>query len=225
MEHSSIQIMQRVSCLILLSIFFSGCEEPALYDGPASDLEVQITILDDQYGYSDVPVLAVFHYSGKMVQIGSSAQVTCNGVELKWTGLAHGARVSRLAVGGKYIFNYSWNGTTTTIEITVPAPPVVTSPTNNSTVTRTNNLSITYVAGNGVGVRGSYSDGSTAIGGSPGLQPDNGIYTGIDGTELKPGPGSVGVTREYNQTVPNSGFKSAEYTYDTSSASVKIIFQ
>ena len=215
----------RVICLILLTMFSVGCEPPAVYDGPASNLDVQITILDDQSSSSDIPVIALFLYQGKAVQFGNSVQITCDGINLKKNGSIQGARVPKLPIGGKHSFAYSWNGSTTTIEITVLAPPVITSPTNQATVIRTNNLSISYIAGNGVGMRGSYSDGSTAIGANPDVQLDNGLYTGIDGTQLKAGPGSVLVTREYEQAIANSGFKSAKYTYDTSSASIKVILQ
>jgi len=200
-------------CLFLALVLGScDCNPPATVDAAASSLDVTIGVLDTTQNSSDgkVPVVVQFLLNGALVQFGSNAQVTCNGVTLAFNGLGNAGRVPMVPPGGTYTVSYIHGGTTTAA-VVAPARPVITSPAANSTVTRTNNLTISYVADGGVGVRPSAGDGSTGMSGSQ--QPDNGTATGLNVTSLHPGAGSVGLVREIKGPIGGTGFKSATSDY------------
>jgi archaellum component FlaF (FlaF/FlaG flagellin family) len=206
---------------IALLMSCKGCNPPATVDTPASNLDLKVTIIDTDPNPSDgkVPVVAQFLLNGAVVQFGSSAQVTCNGVTLAFNGVGNAERVPMVAPGGTYSIVYTRGGTPTTLNATAPPRPTIVSPTANSTVTRSSSLTITYVSDGGAGVRGSAGDGSTGLGGNQ--EPDNGNYTGFNVSSLKAGPGTLGLTREFQNTVGGTGFKSAQVTYNVGS-SIKV---
>lgn len=209
---------------ILLGLLFTleallhpACNPPATVDLAASDLDVKITVIDTDKNPSDhkVPIVMQFFTNGKFVQLASNATVTCNGVALSWNGLGYAQRVPIVATGGAYSCRHQRNNVTATANATVPARPVITSPTPGATVTRSNSLTIAYQPDGGTGVRGGAGDGSTGLSGN--VQADNGFFTGFDVSTLKAGPGTVSITREFTFTPPSGGFKSVEVKYSAGS--------
>jgi hypothetical protein len=199
-------------------VFLNACKEPATVDKPASELSVKLTVIDTDESPSDgkVPVVMQFFFQGEYVKLSSNAAITCNGVTLTDHGLGYAERVPIAPVGGAYVFQHSRSGVNTTVGVAVPARPVFVSPTAGSSVARSTNLSISYVAGNGSGIRASAGDGSTGLGKN--LQPDNGIYTGFDVSSLNAGPGTIGITREVeNLHSGGAGFSSVESAYSSGS--------
>lgn len=89
----------------------NGCQPPATVDEPASNLDVNFAVLDITETPSDGKVIAVMQLlkNGTVVQFGSNASATCNGVALTYNALTTGyaERVPLLAVGGTYNFRYS----------------------------------------------------------------------------------------------------------------------
>jgi hypothetical protein len=163
-----------------------------------------------------VPVFMQFFFGGKYVKLASNAVVTCNGVTLTDNGLGFAERVPIVAPGGVYTYQHSRAGVNTTVSITVPQRPVITSPAANASVTRSTSLTISYIAGTGSGVRASAGDGTTGLGGN--LQADSGTYAGFDVSSLHTGPGSIGLNREFaNIHSGGAGFSSVESKYTSGS--------
>ena len=200
----------------IFSVFLAACDPPATVDLPASDLDVKITVIDVTESPSDgkLPVVMQFFSNGKYVKLAGGVSVTCNGVVLTDNGLGPAERVPLLSPGNQYVFRHVRNGTTTIANVLIPSRPVITSPAQNATVTRSSNLSITYVAGTGTSIRGNASDPSTSTGSGTG-QPDNGTYPGLNVTTLVPGPGTVSITRESKSNI-TTGFKTTEINYTSS---------
>jgi hypothetical protein len=207
-----------------LLLTLPSCHPPEVVDLPASALDVTISVIDGTPTPTDgkVIVAAQFSSAGKVVQLGSAATVTCNGVPLVWNGLlgAHAQRVPLVAVGGAYTVSHVRAGVTTTTTLVVPARPVILSPATGATVTRSASLTITYAPGSGTNIRGSAGDGATGLSGNQ--QPDNGTYTGLDVTSLKVGAGTVGLTRELTATLTGSGYHSAKTSYTTGAADTPV---
>ncbi len=200
----------------LLAIL-AACNPPPVVDVAASNLDLNISIIDTDASPSDgkVPIIVQFFLNGTYVQLASNATVTCNGVTLTFGGLGYAERVPLVSVGGTYNCAHTRNGVSTNVSVTVPPRPIFTSPSQGASVARSSNLTITYVAGSGSGVRGSAGDGSTGLGGN--REPDNGTYTGLDVSSLKAGPGSIGLTREFTLTPSGTGFKSVKISYSSGS--------
>jgi hypothetical protein len=159
-----------------------------------------------------------FTYNGKAVKFAGNETVTCNGISLVLNELlfAYAANVPAVAVGGTYTFVYTQSGTPTTIIVTAPAPPQFVSPVQGATVNRGSNLTITYAPDGGTGIDVGASDGSTGIRMNIFL-PDNGTYTGLNTSSLKPSPGTLSLIRRYENTLAGSGFRSAKTQYDKDS--------
>lgn len=200
----------------LTAVLLVGCNPPAVVDALGSDLSVRVTVIDTEANPSDgkVPIVLQFSSNGTVVQLAAGASVTCNGVAMPWNGLGYAERVPIVAAGGTYTCVHERNGVTSSILITVPARPVILSPTPGAFVARSASLTVTYVADAGTGVRVSAGDGSTGLGGN--LQPDNGAST-VDVSSLKAGPGSIGVTREFAITPAPGGFQAASVSYSSGS--------
>jgi hypothetical protein len=217
----------RLVPLVVLSGLLAAlpaCHPPAIVDLPASGLDVTITVLDVTPTPSDgkVIVAAQFFSGGKVVQLGSAAAVTCNGIALLWNGLlsAHAERVPLVAVGGTYTVRHVRAAVTATATLVVPPRPVISLPLAGATVTRSANVMVTYVPASSAGVRASASDGSTASGGN--VEPDNGNYTGLNASSLKAGPGTIGLTREITGTLTGTGFNSAKTSYTVGSLDIPV---
>ncbi len=205
------------SCSIVLLVvpfFIASCDPPATVDLAASALDVKITVIDVTENPSDgkVPVIMQFFSNGKYVKLAPGATVTCNGVALTDNGLGSAERVPLLSPGNQYIFRHIRNGTTTTVNVTASSRPVINSPAQNATVTRSSSLTINYVAGTGTGIRGGGGDPSTGLSGT--VQTDNGTYTGLDVSSLKAGPGTISITRESKSNI-STGFKTTEINYSS----------
>lgn len=214
----------RSRLLVFAALFLPGllallvaCNPPPVVDVAASNLDVTITIVDTDATPADgkVPIVVQFFSNGTFVQLASNATVQCNNVNLTFNGLGYAERVALAPAGGTYACSHTRNGVTTNASVTVPARPVLTSPTQGATVARNNSFTITYIAGNGTGVRGVAGDGSTGMSGN--VQPDNGSYTGFDISSLKVGAGTVGLTREFTFAPSGTGFKSVKINYSSGS--------
>lgn len=217
-KQTQIRYLISATCLLFGMVAFSACQPPATVDEPASALAVKLTVIDTEATPSDgkVPVVMQFFSGGKYVKLAGSAAVTCNGVTLTDHGIGFAERVPIQPPGGVYTFQHSRGGVNTTVSIMAPPRPVITSPTAGATVARTNNLTISYVAGSGSGIRGSAGDASTGKSGN--VQPDNGAYTGLDVSTFQAGAGRVGITREFeNIHSGGSGFASVESKYSSGS--------
>jgi hypothetical protein len=211
--------------LLLGLAAFIACQPPATVDEPASALAVKLTVIDTEATPSDgkVPVVMQFFSGGKYVKLASNAAVSCNGVTLTDHGIGFAERVPIQPPGGVYTFQHSRGGVNTTVSITVPPRPVITSPTAGASVPRTSSLTINYVAGSGTGIRGSAGDASTGKSGN--VQPDNGAYTGLDVSTFQAGAGRVGINREFeNIHAGGSGFASVESKY-TSGSDINVTWQ
>lgn len=204
-----------VVILVGILLSFSKCNPPPTVDKAASELELKVFVLDTDETPSDgkVPVIMQFYVGGKYVKLSSTATLSCNGVILTDKGLGYGERVTMVASGGSYTFRHSRSGVNTTVSVTVPPRPVFISPVDGASVTRTTSLTITYVPGGGSGIRGSAGDNS--MGKSGNQQADSGTYTGFDVSDLTAGPGRMGLVREFERTIPGTGFASTESTYSS----------
>ena len=204
------------SFILLFAALLQGCNPPVTVDKPANELTVKISVADTTENPSDqkVPVFMQFFVGGSYVKLASTATLKCNGVTLNDQGvLGYAERVPMQQAGGTYSFVHSRAGVNTTVNVTIPARPVITSPAAGSSVPRTNNLTINYAAANAASVYGSASDSSTGKTGTH--QPDNGTYTGLNVTDLNAGAGKVGIIREIETTHSGTGFLAAESKYNS----------
>jgi hypothetical protein len=191
-------------------------------DRPAAMLTAALVVLDTSAAPSDgkVAVIAELAYNGTVVDAGGNATVSCNGVPLGFGGIGYEGRVPLAA---SYAFVHTRAGVTSTALVTAAARPVVTAPASGDLVTRTSSLTVRYQAGAGARVRATASDGATAVAGSD--QPDTGTYTGVDTSGLRPGAGTVGVTRDIEAVLTGTGFASARSTVTTSSVDVPVTWR
>lgn len=212
-----------VSAAILIAVLITGmsgctgCSSPDVFDGSASLLAVTFVVLDDAEvpGDGKVPVVMQAMYNGALVQLGSTMQVSCNGVALPWNGLfsGHAERVPIQPVGGSYLFTVIHAGATTTASVTVPGRPVFAAPTTaGATLVRTTNFGIHYIPGGGTAVRGNASDGTNSQNNS---QADTGVHAGLDVSTFHSGAGILSITRTLEWVLSGTGFQSAKVKYDT----------
>jgi hypothetical protein len=207
----------RIFLLGVLLVGLTGCQPPAVVDEPASNLDVILGVLDIDETPSDGKVIVVMQLlqNGRVVQISSNANTSCNGVALSYNGLLFGyaERVPIVAVGGAYTFRHSRNGVNTDVSVTVPPRPIFSPPTvAGATLARTNAFTIHYVAGTGASVRGSASDGTKSQNNS---QPDDGTHDGLDVSSFAAGPGTLSITRSLESSIGGTGFHSATMKFDT----------
>ena len=193
----------------------SGCQSPAVVSAPASNLDVNFAVSDVTETPSDGKVIVVMQFlqGGSVVQLGSDATVTCNGVPLTFNALfsGHAARVPLQQPGGVYAFSHSRGGVNTNVSITAPPRPVFSAPTTaGATLARTSGFTIHYVAGTGTAVIGDASDGTHSLNNS---QPDNGAFTGLDVSGFNAGPGTLSIQREIQNPITGTGFHSAAEKY------------
>ena len=162
-------------------------------------------------------VSMLFNVSDGIAQFQAGETVTCNGLPLMYVPLlGYSAWVPTRAPGGAYEFVYTRQGTPTKVSMKALDRPLVTSPMRGAMLQRSNHLSITYMAAGGNDVRAEAGDGKTFTLGSS--QPDTGTYTGLDVTQLKAGPGTLGLVRVVDSALQNTGFKSVETSYQVSSS-------
>jgi hypothetical protein len=216
-----------VSLIVLLTAC-SESEPPPVVDAPAHDLDVRVMILDIDPGVLDVPVSAQFFQDGHLVQLGSSASVYCEGVQLKAAAgiYAYQARVKRRPSGTDYEVAYVHPSGIRVASIQTRDRPAIMSPAAQSQVARSSSFSISYAPSSSAGVRGIVGDGSSAVGGNPDEQTDSGVYENIDIQSLKAGPGTVNIARTYKgQLVSTGGYKSVSYEYHISSVNVEFVLK
>lgn len=199
----------------------SKCPPPPDVDVPASELSLSIVISDGEQNPTDGKVLVGVQFlrNGKVVHLGGPT-IACNGTALPATALGYIARVPIQAVGGMYTFVYTRAGTPTSVAVTVPSRPAITSPTSNATMARASDFTILYSAGTSAGVNGDAfgpKAGSGTISVTAGTQPDDGSYSGLNTLSFDPGPGFVTISRKVTPTVSNGGFQAVTTNYTTGS--------
>lgn len=210
----------RGALLLLLCLALEGCIgccTPSVYHGPASSLDVLITImdLDEDPGDGSVPIAVQFLYTGNPVQIDKGISITCNGIAMPWrpTFNCYLERIPRQAAKDVYEFVYTDRGIKSTVRATVPERPRFSTPTAaGATLPRSSQFTIRYAAGGGTSLIGRASDATKSVSSS---QIDDGTHDGLDVSGFAAGPGKLSITRTLEWTVPAIGFQSATITYDT----------
>lgn len=206
----------RITLAAVVLLASNACNPPPVVDLPGSNLVAKATVIDTEANPSDgkVPIVIQFFSNGTFVQLAGSASVACNGNVMPWNGLGYAARVPVVAPGGAYTCTHVRLGVTSSLSVTVPTRPVILSPAQGASVSRSASVVVTYVSDAGTGVRVSAGDASTGLGGN--AQPDNGSGS-VDVSSLKAGPGSIGVVREFTFTSAGGGFQSATIVYSSGS--------
>jgi hypothetical protein len=220
-------MVPRITMIMVLGAW-AGCLDSSLGDVtsvnlPANQLQIEPQIVDADAAPADgkVPVVVQFFHASDYVKLASGS-VSANGVPLPWGSTGYAARIPIVPPGGSILFAYTRAGTTTQFTYPVPPRPVVTSPVANDAVLRSLNLMITYVSSSSFGVRPLAADSGFGVTG--GEQSDTGTAF-LDVSGLRPGSGSVGVTRRLVSTPPDNGFQSAAVTYDITSLPTPVIWQ
>ncbi len=225
-------MVRRTGWTLLMAVFAflclgqSDCKPTTvtLSEPPPSTLDLKVTVLDYDATPADgkLAVFAKFTSNAKPAYLQGDVLVTCNGHALPFDQFwqSYADRVPLQPVGGAYHFRYTLKGQAYGLDATVPARPVITSPkagppNQGAMVVIRKDLSIGYLPDGGAGVDVGAGDGSTGLG-SPGLRPDNGLYEGFNVTALKPGPGTLGVTRRFEYAKSGTAFKSATVNYSSS---------
>jgi hypothetical protein len=206
---------RRLVTVALALAALSTCKPTPTVDALAGDLAVGIHVIDTDAHPSDgkVPIFVQFFRAGTFVQLAGNATVTCNNVTMTWNGLGYAERVPAVPIGSTYACVHRRNNVSSTATLTVPPRPTFITPGNGSTVPRSTNLTIGYVADGGVGMRATAGDGASAQGGAHEPQPDNGTFTDLDTTGMRAGPGSVSLVRELSLSGVGPAFQSVTVTY------------
>lgn len=194
-----------------------GCCTPSIYHGPASGLDVRITVLDLDETPGDGKVLTVvqFLFSGNPVQIDPAITVQCNGITMSWYGsfYGHAERIPQQPAKGSYAITYKDAGIISNARVAVPDRPAFGAPTiAGASLRRSNKFTIRYVSGAGNTVLGRASDASGSVSSS---QVDDGTIDGLDVSGFTPGPGTLSITRTQEWSVEGTGFHSVDATYST----------
>ncbi len=203
-----------------------GCCTPSVYHGPASSLDVRVTVLDldEKPGDGRVPVVVQFLYSGNPVQIDPGITVTCNGVTMAWSAafFGHIERIPLQQAKGIYEIVHREGRFISTARAVVPERPVFKAPTiAGATIPRSTNFTIRYVADGGNAVLGRASDARTNVSSS---QMDDGSHDGLDVSGFAPGPGRLSITRTLETPLPTTGFLSAQAIFEMNT-SIAITWQ
>ena len=180
---------------------------------PASELDVKINILDFHHANA-ITIWVQFMRDGNVVGYIEEATVTCNGKALDFVEPTYTVWITEESmVGSDIVFAYTLKGVETTISVPYMPRPDFTFPTAGETVTRSAMFTITYEVSHGNDVSGSASDGSSSVEGNPKLQPDNGMYSGLNVSAFEPGTGSIYLRRELAETLTDTGFNSVKINY------------
>jgi hypothetical protein len=188
--------------------------KPEVVDEPASNLEAKASFIDTDETPSDgkQPVVVQFFKGGKFVQLSGNAAIACNGVPLTWNGLGYAERVPLVPPGGTYTITHARAAVTTTMNVTVPPRPTITTPASGANATRSAAFEIVYPPGGGTSVRpGAHGPAGGLTGAS---QPDDGTAT-VDASGTGAGAGTVSLVRDLEGAVGGTGFSAARFTYAT----------
>lgn len=206
----------------------AGCVDPAngapkVADAVASELSFQPQIVDtpDADDGQLAVTVQIFHGTD-FVQLGAGAVITCNGVALPWGALGYAARVPVVAAGGDLVFVHRRAGAMTQLVIQVPSRPTLTSPADGDSLARVGRLEIRYVAADSSGVRPVASDGKVGVSGQE--QADSGVAY-LDVAPLRPGEGTIAISRRVVGAQTRTGFQSAYSTYTITSAPIHVTWQ
>ncbi|MEZ4361717.1 MAG: hypothetical protein R3B48_16130 [Kofleriaceae bacterium] len=196
--------------LAVSALAVSSCARPA--SGPSNELDAKVTIVDsEQPQDGKTPMVVQFFERGTLVELVDGASATCNGVALEWNGLGYVARVPQVAPGADYQLAHTHEGITTTLRVTAPPRPVITSPTPGALVPRSAATVLRYTAAGAVRVRASATGvGGGAVRGEP--QDDSGVAN-LDVRSLAVGAGTMSLTRELEGKVRDTSFHSASFSY------------
>jgi hypothetical protein len=203
--------------LVYALIIVESCVTPPIVDLAATDLDVNILVVDPDESPSDNKVLVniQFFSNGSLVKLANNISVKCNNEALPATDLGYMSRIPIAPANGRYNFQYSRNAVNTNVIVPVQARPVITAPSRGAVIPRSNNLGISYVPGNSVGVHAGASNSSSSTSGD--VQDDDGLYEAFNVSSLQAGPGQLGLTRELTFTLPPGDFKSVKVNYSTGS--------
>ena len=174
-------------------------------------LEVKITIVDsDVTADGKLPLVVQFTESGTLVELAGGATAACNGVQLSWNGLGYAARVPQVAAGDQYEVSHLREGVSTTVVVTAPPRPVITSPVAQELVPRSAALPISFVAAGAPRVRVLATAPNGMVRGEP--QADSGLIP-LDARSLSAGAGTLTLTRELEGKLSGTGFHAATFAY------------
>jgi len=196
-----------------VSFLLNACKPADTVDKSASELDVKVQVQDilENPSNDSVAVVMQFFVDGKQVKLEENAAITCNGAPLTEDSRGYGGRVPQQPVGGAYTFQHSRDGVNTAAVVTVPARPVFSHPTvEGAAITRTTNLTISYVPNDGKALRGRASDGNNSVSNS---QNDDGTHEGLDVSGFNAGPGYLSLIREYEEPLGGTGFHSVQKKY------------
>lgn len=222
----------RIPMMLLLTALAgaggSGCvdssaAEPTVVDLPAIELSLEPSILDDDPAPTDGKVLVMVQVfrGNQFVKLAGNVALSCNDMPVLWSDLGYSVRIPLPAAGSTLVFSHVRGGVTTRAMLRVPPRPVVNL-AEGTTLTRSSSFAISYVPTTSAGVRPGASDAAIGVSGSE--QSDNGTaYLDVSG--LRPGAGTVGISRRYLSLPTGTGFASVIGNYNISSASVAVTWQ
>lgn len=190
-----------------------GCEPAETVDALAADLEVTASFIDVDEGAADdkLPVVVQFFQRGAFVQLAGGTAIDCDGVALTWNGLGYAERVPRVAAGGAYVVSHQRDGELARMTVPALPRPVITSPAQGATATRSATFAIAYPSGGGVArVRPAVSGPAGSQAGEE--QPDTGTAI-VDASAVGAGDGTVTLTRMVEGSVDGTGFAGAKFVY------------
>jgi len=193
-------------------------------DVPAAQLIIEPSVIDADPAPSDgkLPVVVQFFHDNAFVQLAGNAGVMCNGMPMPWSGLGYAIRIPLPAAGDTLVFSHVRAGTTTMTMLRVPPRPVISLPTQGTTIKRTTNLAIVYSSTMSAGVRPDASDDTIGVIGSE--QSDNGTaYLDVSGLHV--GNGAISIERRYVFLQAGTGFQGVDSTYTISSPDTAVIWQ
>jgi hypothetical protein len=208
--------------VVLLSVI--GCSDG---DVPFSGEPSQASVNAVFFGSGgEKRVLVGLSHENSVLSVQSPAKLSCEGVDLPHAGGGlHGAGIPVKPPGQTYTCTYvSDIGTVASFAVDIPEAPIVTSPTANSTITRSNPPNLIYHPSgcDAVSVAVSYEESTGHASALSDRESDDGEASlpNLDNVPL--GPGELDATRYCEDAHSGTGFESVTTTISASSASIPI---
>lgn len=194
--------------LILLAglLATAGCITSPSVVSPAdttpANLDVNLTISPNPASPSFVTISALFVYQDVPVHFTHGETITCNGVPLTFQpNLYLSDQIPARKPNTPYTCIYSRDGAHTEFVFEAIPAPVFTTPKDGDTVARQSNFTITYTPfGNGATIQAD-ADNGPHTNERGGQQPDTGRFTGLNTLALRPGSGTITLTRSTTLTL------------------------
>ncbi len=221
-------LLAALAASLLIPLALAGCQSatssnptsPDNTNGAGKGLpkSVIVTVHNEaeQPAGTKIFVSAAIDSGGIPIALNALDTISCDGSPLFYddaAGVYKGA-ITQVATGGRFSFSLrDSSGIHFLCDVPVYERPAISNPTSGSTVARSGQFKILYVAEPGtIGIASTVRANPVTITPET-FEPDNGSSAVYDLTTLPPGPGWVQIIRHYQASHADLGFRSIEANY------------